>query len=237
MDGVTVRVVSRVAAASAAVLFVVLGALSAQAAHIRGTDGSDRLVGTAGPDRIRALRGEDWVSGRGGRDTVFGGGGADVLHARGGKDLIFADKGRDLVLGERGRDALIGGPGDDVVKGGTGSDILGNPAPNFGFQGDDILVGGRGNDALLEDGNGKDILRGGPNRRDKDAFFSTDFLQPGGGADKVFGGPGPDLVFVENDGRRDVIRCGRGRDVVDYSKAMDPRDVIIGCETVRGHVS
>ncbi len=227
---------SRAGSALGAVSLVVfVFAPLAQAANISGTAGPDHLVGTTGRDTIRALGGADWVSARDGGDSVFGGVGPDELHARGGRDFVSGRKGRDVVLGGGGNDALIGDFGNDVVKGGKGRDNLGNPAPNFGFQGDDTLIGGPGVDALLEDGNGNDVLRGGSNKT-VDAFFSTEFLRPAGGADKVFGGPGPDDVALENDGRRDVISCGRGHDVVSYSKRLDRRDVITGCETIRDHV-
>jgi Ca2+-binding RTX toxin-like protein len=226
---------SRVGPALGATLLVTfVAAPLAQARVINGTPGPDHLVGTAHGDRIRGLGGADWVSARSGRDVVFGGVGHDELHGRGGRDVVFGDRGRDLVLGGDGNDALIGGFGDDVVEGGKGSDILGNPAPNFGFQGNDTLVGGPGIDALLEDGNGNDVLRGGPNKT-SNGFFSKEFLSPAGGADKVFGGPGPDIVALTNDGRRDVIDCGSGHDVVGYSKKIDRKDVISNCEKIRDH--
>jgi hypothetical protein len=57
-------------------------------------------------------------------------------------------------------------------------------------------------------------------------------LYPGPGADRVFGGPGPDDVYVDRDGRRDVIRCGPGLDHVFYDTAPDRRDVLFSCKRI-----
>jgi Ca2+-binding RTX toxin-like protein len=227
---------SRAGSALGATLLVAfVAAPVAQAANINGTPGPDHLVGTTRGDRIRGLGGADWVSARNGRDDVFGGVGPDELHGNGGRDFVTGGKGPDSIFGGGGPDALIGDFGNDVVRGGKGRDILGNPAPNFGYQGDDRLIGGPGIDALLEDGNGNDVLRGGGNKTSH-GFFSKEFLRPAGGADRVFGGPGPDIVALDNDGRRDVIDCGSGHDVVGYSKRIDRRDVITGCEKINDHV-
>lgn len=222
----------------AALLAGFVAAPLVQAADIDGTAGSDRLVGTPNPDRIRGLGGADWVSARNAGDVVYGGTGADELHGRGGRDFVSGGKGRDLVLGEGAFDRLFGDFGNDVVRGGGGGDYFGNPAPNIGFEGDDTLIGGGGRDVLMEDGNGNDVLRGGPNKKivtSPDIFGTREFLSPAGGADRVFGGAGPDIVYLESDGRRDIIRCGPGDDEVSYNKGRDRRDVISGCEKIRDH--
>lgn len=56
----------------------------------------------------------------------------------------------------------------------------------------------------------------------------ADQLRPGIGRDRVDAGPGPDTLTVR-DGWRDVVRCGRGGDVV----FADRRDRIApDCERV-----
>ena len=62
-------------------------------------------------------------------------------------------------------------------------------------------------DAILSGGRGDDTIRGHK------------------GFDRVKGGGGADLIRVD-DGRRDVVDCGRGRDKAD----VDPKDDIAGCE-------
>lgn len=75
---------------------------------------------------------------------------------------------------------------------------------------------------------GADLLRGGgngPRRRE--------FLDPGSGRDVAYGGPGDETALMgAPDGSRDVIRCGAGSDKILYRNAVDPRDVIVSCETV-----
>ena len=200
--------------------------------QIDGTGGNDVLVGTGRSDTIDAKAGADKVLARAGSDIVKAGMGRDTVSGGPGKDVLFGDAGHDLLRGRVGRDALVGGPGDDRAIGGPGGDQFGSVAPNFGFGGDDVLIGGRGIDVFLEDGNGDDILRGGPNRRNPDALFPTEFLQPGGGTDLVFGRGGPDEIRLEVDHRADIIRCGSGRDVVTYLGRIDHRDLLLGCERV-----
>jgi Ca2+-binding RTX toxin-like protein len=63
-----------------------------------------------------------------------------------------------------------------------------------------------------------------------------DYAGPGGdrlgggpGSDLLHGGAGPDRLDAR-DGRRDMIICGGGRDVV----RAEARDRLVGCEGMRG---
>jgi hypothetical protein len=57
----------------------------------------------------------------------------------------------------------------------------------------------------------------------------TDDIHPGAGRDRVAAGAGPDVIYAR-DGYRDVISCGRGRDLV----IADRKDKVSGdCERVR----
>jgi hypothetical protein len=83
-----------------------------------------------------------------------------------------------------------------------------------------VLVGTAGPDVLAGRG-GNDIVYGGP---------GNDSLNGGGGHDRLYGGTGDDHLFA-NDGVRDIVDCGPGRDEAD----ADGMDIVSGCELVRRH--
>ena len=61
-------------------------------------------------------------------------------------------------------------------------------------------------------------------------------MVPGNGADLVYAGPDSDEIFVDNDGRRDVVYCGSGHDWVEIGlgrhEHRDRHDRYIDCEDV-----
>ncbi len=125
---------------------------------------------------------------------------------------------------------MLGGSGHDILIGGKGGDVLGPLIVRKGGAGNDTLRGGPGVDILVG-AKGADVLRGGGNKAKKG---DKEDLLPGPGTDVVYGGPGDDNVSLPADGSRDVVRCGSGNDVINYTGAgRDPRDVVISCETVR----
>jgi hypothetical protein len=89
----------------------------------------------------------------------------------------------------------------------------------WGYGADDRLYGYDGADGM-SGGEGQDTLYGG---RGGDGLFG------GAGIDTIYGGPGPDQVFAQ-DGERDIIRCGRGDDVVPQ---VDTTDDVEDCELVK----
>ncbi len=121
-------------------------------------------------------------------------------------DRIFAYGARDLLNGGSGQDCIEAGSGSDVVNGGTGHDAL------YGRAGRDYLDGGAGRDRIsggsgpdtIVTGSGRDRISGGSGN---DKLFTRD------GRDVVSGGAGNDRIFSAARGRRDRIKCGRGRDV------------------------
>ncbi len=128
----------------------------------------------------------------------------ETLRGTSAGDEVRALGGRDVVEGLFGDDCLLGGGGGDRMVGGAGSDEL------SGGGGGDVLDGGAGPDRLTG-GSGADVLR------DR------------GGANTFSAGGGDDRVDAVNR-RRDEIRCGRGRDIVQADRSDQPgRD----CETVR----
>jgi Ca2+-binding RTX toxin-like protein len=141
-----------------------------------------------------------------GPDTLRGTNGADNLIGKGGNDRLFALDGRDTLLGGPGKDWVDTHPkkfrrGDKNLQGGPGNDIV---------------VGGRGSDNVLDDA-GNDLLADGPGRE-----FSLD---------KVSGGDGTDVIFVQNvPAAKDIATCGGGFDRV----LADSKDLVASdCERVR----
>lgn len=120
----------------------------------------------------------------------------------------------------RGNGYMSGGRGRDDLR------VVRGAALFHGGRGEDVLAGGRFRD-LLDGGPGPDLAVGG--RR-------FDEIVGGGGADQLVGGFGPDAIFAgpgndrirATDPKRDVIRCGPGRDVAYVSR----RDRTSGCERI-----
>jgi Ca2+-binding RTX toxin-like protein len=111
-------------------------------------------------------------------------------------DVLRGTAATDVVDGLGGNDRLFGYQGDDRIKGGAG---------------DDVVNGGAGRDRLFGD-EGNDVVNGGT---------GDDLLVAGKGRDQLSGGPGNDRLLAQ-DGVRDVLRCGAGRDTV----SADSVDVV-----------
>jgi hypothetical protein len=87
----------------------------------------------------------------------------------------------------------------------------------FGLGGNDTIDGAGGND-FIDGGSGNDKLIGGA---------GDDDLIGGGGTDKFAAGPGNDWINA-NDGEREVVDCGTGKDVA----TVDTKDRVVHCEKV-----
>jgi Ca2+-binding RTX toxin-like protein len=162
-----------------------------------GGAGSDKLTGTAQADSLIGGPGDDWLVGGGGDDTLAGGDGNDALQGGSGSDLLLGEAGNDHLYGDEEfffNPALV--PGNDTLDGGVGNDLLHGDAGNdslYGSSGLDSLFGGAGNDTL--DG--------------------------GSGGDRLDGGAGDDYVAGGNDGTRDTLTGGSGRDTFwNYRRAI-----------------
>jgi Ca2+-binding RTX toxin-like protein len=136
------------------------------------------------------------LSGTDGRDKLNGQDGDDKLHGLGKKDKLMGAMGSDVIYGGDGNDWLWGyntlekdGGGfiadgsKDVLHGGPGKDWI------DGGPGDDVIYGGDGNDEVLW----------------------GDLSRKGAGEDVIYGGDGNDTINSD-DGNRDKINCGKGRD-------------------------
>ena len=145
-------------------------------------------------------------------------------------DLLAGEKGDDEVRGLGGSDDIMGGPGNDVLYGGSQRDFVG------GYDGEDVIYGGPGNDGnggvLVAGHEGDDVIYGGPG--DDGNLVGFD------GKDVIYGGPGDDTEldvasadeFVGNDGQRDKLYCGEGRDTY-YAEKIDYVDS--SCEKMLGN--
>ena len=119
----------------------------------------------------------------------------------------------NIKNGTSAGETLMGTNFGDLIRGGGGADRI------VGLASQDCLNGGTGNDTVL----------GGP---------GADTIRSGRGNDTVTGGPGSDQIFTDGardrirakDGVRDVINCGKSKDIV----TADRRDrVASNCETIR----
>jgi hypothetical protein len=98
---------------------------------------------------------------------------------------------------------IVGSARGEYLAGGGHDDTI------FGMGGNDTILGGAGDDRL-DGGRGNDVITGGI------------------GADRIAGGLGSDSISVD-DGERDIVDCGDGRDRV----VADPYDLVRkSCEVV-----
>jgi Ca2+-binding RTX toxin-like protein len=202
---------------------------------VRGDSGCDRIFGGPGADTIIAgpvrvplvaamrdpigARDRDQVLGGAGDDRIVGGLDRDSLVGEDGDDRIDGGADHDEIDGEAGRDRIAGGPGDDRIDGGRGADVVRGGAGRDLLDGDGDGDGGDGFGFAELPPPGPDLLEGGA---------GDDMLFGGDGRDVLVGGSGRDRIH-SRDGRRDVVRCGPGRDTVIADRA----DRVSACEVVR----
>jgi Ca2+-binding RTX toxin-like protein len=126
------------------------------------------------------------------------------------EDMKKADKKAGQKVDDQGlytTNDLRGCPKGGLLKGTDKPNLL------SGRHGDDKVRGVGGSDGALEGGLGNDILYGGD---------GNDYLLGGKGADVMYGGAGNDLLSSitpcwrrscnSNDGQRDKLYCGKGKD-------------------------
>lgn len=140
--------------------------------------GKDLVYGGDGHDTISAF-------GTKGSSTIYGGAGNDSIHGGYGSDSIFGEDGEDFLDGVEGVDTMRGGNHNDTLNansggnggifdqlfGDGGDDLLMSTAPAIlhgGSGNDDLkapqstMYGDDGDDYLFADGNGNNVLDGGP---------------------------------------------------------------------------
>jgi len=151
---------------------------------------------------------------------------------------LFDSEGRPVLL------RVAGGPGDDFVDArrltGMGDPRLHRRIRLEGNAGDDTLLGSPGVEWRLKDGGGDDVVRtgGGDDEvslgRGHDTVYggtgedviSYDVFErftgtPPDASDRLFAGPGDDLLSDLNR-HSDLIRCGPGRDHVAPERRDHP---------------
>ena len=146
-------------------------------------------------------------SGGGGSGGGKGAGGrqgdpTSPLAAGGCIRALLGTDGADVLAGGDEGEVIIGFAAADRIRGSSGHDCL------LGGAGNDRIEGELGNDRLTGEG-GKDVL---VDRKGVNSFDA---------------GAGNDRVDARN-GKRELVRCGSGRDLV----RADDRDRLRGCELV-----
>ena len=171
--------------------------------------------------------------------SVIGTNADDTLRGSRDPDLTKGFAGNDDIRGSTGYDCLFGGTGgDDIFGGFDNDDILGGDGADelSGFQGNDLIRAGRGDDEVCDydqrDLNcyGSPFANYRPNLPDVDRVFGgpgDDLLSAGPGRDRISGGTGNDLIN-SLDVEVDRIDCGPGRD----KAYIDNRDKTTNCEKV-----
>lgn len=195
---------------------------------LEGGTEDDRIWGATGADTIAGGTGADWIWGGDGWDTVEGGDGNDVLYGERGFDVLIGGAGPDVLFGSDGNDTLVGNADVDRMYGQLGNDSLsGGDATDFllGRDGDDTLDGGQGLDGIYGEA-GADLIYGGNGLITDNLFggLGNDTLDgsgpPGSGdrdlgeGDRMGGGPGNDVYFVDTRGDLVFEADGAGYDVV-----------------------
>jgi hypothetical protein len=144
-------------------------------------------------------------SGGGGGSGGSGGGGG------GPGEPVGRDGCLTALLGTNSPDTLTGGGEDEIIVGFAARDRI------KGRAGSDCLIGGTGGDRL-EGEDGSDRLTGGS---------GSDVLIDTKGFNAFDAGAGNDYVNARN-GRRELVRCGSGRD----RARVDRRDRLRSCERI-----
>jgi RTX calcium-binding nonapeptide repeat (4 copies) len=136
----------------------------------------------------------------------------ETVFSRGGRLAIAASLGGLLAL-----TLAVATPADAATANGCATRVVGGPGPDTlrGSVAGDALAG-RGSADVLRGGAGDDCLRG---------HRGADVLRGGLGTD-VFGGGAGDDVIRSDDGRRELVNCGAGRD----RAIADRGDRLKGCE-------
>ncbi len=171
---------------------------------IYGGPGHDSIQGGDGSDIIYGEDGNDTLSGNAGSDRIWGGRGEDLLYAA-SADLLNSDSSPNLLGGGPGWDHLSGSAGDDILylgtdggvaSGNAGDDRLIGPSGAKSADNHVVMFGGPGDDLLIAnragEGSGRDVPELTPQTSDR----ISNYLNGGGGNDRVYGSPWDD--YIEN---------------------------------------
>jgi Ca2+-binding RTX toxin-like protein len=142
-----------------------LGLAMAPPGHTFGGSCNGRLS-TVGLDASHE-RGPVIIEGTDDADVIIGSRGDDIIHGNDGDDTICGGHGADDIAAGDGDDAVFGEGGDDTVRGGAGHDLVSGGDGNDDISGnddEDQLYGNRGDDILNGVDGSDDKLKGGDGR-------------------------------------------------------------------------
>lgn len=214
---------------------------------IDGRGGNDKLSGDGGNDTLIGGAGFDWaffagavpvkvdLAIRGAQETgqgrdllsgvegVRGGSAGDRLSGDAATNRLDGMAGQDTLAGRAGNDRLRGGAGDDVLIGGPGNDRL------QGGAGVDVAVyaGTRGVQVSLAQKGAQDIAGHGIDR-----LSGIEGLRGGGGADRLTGNAGDNLLYGA--AGEDRLTGGAGDDLLNGGKGADTLTGGAGNDTLIG---
>ncbi len=235
---------------------------SANADSLTGGAGNDRIISNGGNDTIAGGAGNDFIALISGNIILDGGDGQDTVDFTGVQAAVVANLATGtLALGNaanghiKNAETLIGTPFDDTLVGTSATETLDGRGGNdsiVGNGGADSLYGGDGNDTIIGGdqgasiigGTGNDSITAGIGNDTIDAsdpnneaqhnalLDGNDFVDAGGGADRITVGYGTDQVYGgEGD---DTILAGDGSDHIEGGGGADSITVGDGTLVVYG---
>lgn len=173
---------------------------------LMGLAASAALFSDPGPDEPDETDppGGQHLIGTNGDDLLIGGPGDDLIEGRDGNDTLDAQAGgMNTVIGGAGDDLIIGGD-NDILRGGTGNDTI------VAFD-NNLINGGEGDDLLGAFGSGNIVLGG----------EGDDQILIGNGIEnRAYGGPGDDLIVLEDSGAQATVWGGEGDDTLVGNGAL-----------------
>jgi trimeric autotransporter adhesin len=162
------------------------------------------LIGTAVNDFIDGREGNDTLFGNGGDDTILGGVGIDILDGGTGADSMMGGAGNDTYYVDNTGDIVIEdvNSGSDTVYASINY-ILTDNVENLNLLGSSIIGSGNNLNNIITGNDGDNIIDGKA------------------GADRMVGGNGNDIYYVDNVGDTIVEVLNAGIDTIyasiDYS--------------------
>jgi len=146
---------------------------------------------------------------------------ADQITGSLGPDSIFADDGDDDVDARAGHDYVRGAEGEDDIEGGRGEDTL------RGNRDSDVIDGGRGDDNIFGHANPDEPPLPGVSASGWVGPSSDEVLTDTAPNDQdaIYGGPGFEIINVQDGDGDDYVDCGPDGAYV----IADKGDVIENC--------
>ena len=209
-------------------VFASNGAINDFTSHYQST-----AVGNAGDNDIRVFVDEARENdigvefyGKHGNDILTGSNGMDRLHGGADDDVLYGAGGDDELIGGSGNDRLDGGTGVNHLAGGLGNDLY-----QVDDEGDQVFENvDEGIDTVNVTmdrytlGDHVENLDGTSSQIDQSLFGNNldNVIDGGRGKDRLAGGLGDDIYFVDQAGDKVIETAGEGHDTV-FSSASTYR--------------